>query len=210
MNNGSVLSSRDRILFSAKHLFARNGYENTSTVAIARQAGTSESQLMKHFGSKQGLLFAIFDHGWTRIAERVREARNGSGSPIDHLFGVLEALVIELERDPEMQDLMMLEARRVRKDNTDVSLSHGYLNLGATLDDILADLRNEGLLPPEINIKALRAACLGMAEGMIFDQVVAKRSGSHLQYNHDDIKRVLETMLSALAANHTEAMRSIS
>ena len=49
-------------LFSGKRLFARNGYENTSTVAIAREAGTSESQLMKHFGSKQGLLAAVLDH----------------------------------------------------------------------------------------------------------------------------------------------------
>jgi AcrR family transcriptional regulator len=59
----STLSSHDRILLAAKRLFAENGYENTSTVAIARDAGTSESQLMKHFGSKQGLLVAIFDRG---------------------------------------------------------------------------------------------------------------------------------------------------
>src|SRR5208337_2344458 len=64
------LSSRDRILFAAKRLFALNGYENTSTVAIAREAATSESQLMKHFGSKQGLLVAIFDRGWASIDER--------------------------------------------------------------------------------------------------------------------------------------------
>ena len=65
------LSSHDRILKSAKQLFARSGYENTSTVAIARQAGTSESQLMKHFGSKQGLLSAILDRGWVAIADRL-------------------------------------------------------------------------------------------------------------------------------------------
>ena len=65
------LSSHDRILMAAKHLFARGGYENTSTVAIAREAGTSESQLMKHFGSKQGLLGAIFDRGWQGISERI-------------------------------------------------------------------------------------------------------------------------------------------
>jgi len=54
-------SSHDRILMAAKQLFASRGYENTSTVAIARLAGTSESQLMKHFGSKEGLLEEIFD-----------------------------------------------------------------------------------------------------------------------------------------------------
>jgi len=59
MKNSAELSSHDRILRAAKRLFAQNGYENTSTVAIARDAGTSESQLMKHFGSKQGLLVAF-------------------------------------------------------------------------------------------------------------------------------------------------------
>src|SRR5215831_6731126 len=64
--------SRERILLAAKRLFARNGYENTSTIAVARDAGTSESQLMKHFGSKQGLLEAILERGWLAILERVR------------------------------------------------------------------------------------------------------------------------------------------
>src|SRR3954465_12437637 len=104
-------SSRDRILMAAKQLFASRGYENTSTVAIARQAGTSESQLMKHFGSKQGLLSAILDRGWMVIAERVKVAQHAS-SPGDRLLAVLESLVIELENDTDLKDLMMLEARR--------------------------------------------------------------------------------------------------
>src|SRR4051812_34773053 len=57
-------SARDRILKTAKQLFAKQGYDHTSTVAIARAAGTSESQVMKHFGSKEGLLEEIFNAGW--------------------------------------------------------------------------------------------------------------------------------------------------
>ena len=68
MKTTSALSSHDRILLAAKRLFAKDGYENTSTVAIAREAGTSESQLMKHFGSKQGLLVAIFDGAGSALA----------------------------------------------------------------------------------------------------------------------------------------------
>src|ERR1700760_456666 len=91
-------SSHDRILFSGKRLFARNGYENTSTVAIAREAGTSESQLMKHFGSKQGLLAAILDHGWAKIILRV-EASQSAASSTHRLIAALEAMVIELQND---------------------------------------------------------------------------------------------------------------
>ena len=57
----SDLSSHDRILLAARSLFSSDGYENTTTSAIARRAGTSESQLIKHFGSKEGLLEAILD-----------------------------------------------------------------------------------------------------------------------------------------------------
>jgi len=48
-------------LFSGKHLFAKEGYENHQHCGIARNGRTSESQLVKHFGSKEGLLEAIFD-----------------------------------------------------------------------------------------------------------------------------------------------------
>jgi len=41
----------ERILKTAKALFAEGGFENTSTISIARMAQTSESQIIKHFGS---------------------------------------------------------------------------------------------------------------------------------------------------------------
>src|SRR5271167_683151 len=110
------LSSHDRILTAAKRLFALNGYENTSTVAIAREAGTSESQLMKHFGSKRGLLAVILERGWTDIAARVQMLPNGS-PPVDRLLAALETIIIELESDSELKNLLLLETRRVRKDN---------------------------------------------------------------------------------------------
>src|ERR1700746_3636430 len=91
-------SSHDRILMAAKQLFASRGYENTSTVAIARMAGTSESQLMKHFGSKEGLLEAIFDQGWERMPSMLR-AIHDLPTPPDKLQGLLDLVLNGLERD---------------------------------------------------------------------------------------------------------------
>src|SRR5271167_3346240 len=92
------LSSHDRILTAAKRLFALSGYENTSTVAIARQAGTSESQLMKHFGSKQGLLFAILEQGWSTVLQRAYALSSSAIHSAQSLVDVLESLMIELEQ----------------------------------------------------------------------------------------------------------------
>jgi AcrR family transcriptional regulator len=176
------VSSHDRILSSAKRLFARNGYENTSTVAIAREAGTSESQLMKHFGSKQGLLAAIFDRGWASIMERVQGAP-AAGLPADRLFAVLEAMLIEAENDSDLRELMTLEARRVRKDNRDVLISRGYQQFADVVDKLLNEMRSQGQIRPDVNLDAARAAFIGMTEGLLRDQVVAKRSDFRAKTN---------------------------
>ena len=200
------LSSRDRILFAAKHLFARNGYENTSTVAIAREAATSESQLMKHFGSKQGLLAAIFDRGWATIAERMQIVQ-GHGAAADRLVAVLEAVVIELENDADLKELMMLEARRIRKDNRDVLVSQGYQQFSNVIDGILRLMREQGKVRPGINLEAVRAALVGMTEGLMRDQIVAKRSGISASYTFADVKQVLELIVPAFSVEGVHIRR---
>ena len=189
-------SSHDRILMAGKRLFARNGYENTSTVAIAREAGTSESQLMKHFGSKQGLLSAIFDRGWESITERVQAVQNES-SPSTKLAAVLGAVAVELESDADLKDLMMLESRRVRKDGRDVLVSRGMQDFTAVVDGILDDMRAKGELGSQLNLQALRSALVGMVEGLLRDQVVARRSEFAANYTLEDVKRVLDQLVPA-------------
>lgn len=201
------LSSHDRILMAAKHLFARGGYENTSTVAIAREAGTSESQLMKHFGSKQGLLSAILDRGWQSISERIHVTQSNAGAA-DRLYNVLEAIAVELERDSELKDLMMLEARRVRKDNTDVLMSRGFRQFSDLVDNILIEMRKDGHVRRDVNLEAVRAACIGMMEGLLRDQVVAKRSAFHANYGLDDVRKVMGILIPALGSDSLQEAKA--
>ena len=194
------LSSHDRILTAAKRLFALNGYENTSTVAIAREAGTSESQLMKHFGSKRGLLGVILDCGWTGIATRVQTAQ-GSADPVDRLYRVLEAVVIELENDSDLKNLMMLETGRVRRDNRDVIISQGFQRFAEVVYRILAEMRDQGHIRPDLNLEALRAAFIGITSGLLRHQVLAQRSEFRASYGSEDLKKVLGTLVSALVGD---------
>ncbi|HLI62767.1 MAG TPA: TetR/AcrR family transcriptional regulator [Terriglobales bacterium] len=203
------VSSRDRILLAAKHLFARNGYENTSTVAIAREAGTSESQLMKHFGSKQGLLAAIFDRGWANIIARVQSSAP-TASPAERLIGVLEAMILEVENDPDLKELIALEAYRVRKDSRDVLVSRGRRQFHEAVYNLLDEMRNQGHLRADANLDALRAATLGMAEGLLREQVVAGRSERRADYDLDDIRKILEIMVPALASEAAPPLRAVN
>lgn len=53
-------SSRQRLLNAARELFVRQGITQTTTRQIADLAGVNEVTLFRHFGSKQGLLLAVF------------------------------------------------------------------------------------------------------------------------------------------------------
>jgi len=198
MSNASTttLSSHDRILRAAKLLFAQSGYENTSTVAIAREAGTSESQLMKHFGSKQGLLMAILDRGWANIVERIK-ITNHAASPADRLMAILNAVTVEFENDSQLKVLAALESRRIRKDSTEVLVSRGYRRFRELLDRTLADMRAERQIRSDLNLDAVRAAVLGLADGLWRDQIIANRAGIPTNYNLDDIQRVVEVMIAS-------------
>jgi len=196
------VSSHDRILMAAKRLFAHNGYENTSTVAIAREAGTSESQLMKHYGSKRGLLSVILDRGWSGIAARVQMLPDGD-SPLDRLFHTLEAIIIELESDPDLKNLILLETRRVRKDNRDVYVSQGFQQFAAIVSAILQEMRDQGQVSPDLNLEAVRAAFIGMTEGLLRDQILAERSEFQASYTLEDVKKVLGGMVSSVVGEES-------
>ena len=190
-------SSHDRILLAAKQLFAQRGYENTSTVAIARQAGTSESQLMKHFGSKEGLLEAIFERGWTQLAPEMAKAKEQE-SPRAKLRTLLENVTSGLEHDPELLELMMLEARRVRREGNQVLVSTGFLQLLRIIDETLAQAQQSGQIRAGLKPELIRSGLMGMFEGLVRDLVLARRTGYPAHYNRADMMALFEAVIASV------------
>lgn len=192
----SRTGTRERILSVSKGLFAKRGYEHTSTSAIAREAGTSESQLMKHFGSKAGLLEAIFTESWSRITEQAKEATRDV--PVREKLGAVSALVVEsLERDADLKLLMLLEGRRIRKEGQMVVLTEGFMNFVQLLDSILEDMKADGHLRPGLNPQAVRSALMGMLEGMMRDRFLAEKTGYPGGFEGPQIEVMLTITLAA-------------
>ena len=102
------------MLDAAKRLFAAQGYEQTATSAIAREAGTSESQLMRYFGGKVGLLEALFDDAWSHLNARVERALRVGDGHRESLLEAIQTVVGVLARDPNLATLLMFEGRRLR------------------------------------------------------------------------------------------------
>lgn len=196
-----VSPSRQRILRTAKTLFATRGYEQATTSAIARIAATSETQLMKYFGSKQGILEAIFTAGWTEILGEARKETEMVSTPNEKLTAVLRTLMTVMERDPELKLLMLLEGRRIRKEGPFLMLTATFLSFVQMLDEILIEMQTLGMLRLDLNIQAVRSAVMGMIEGMLRDSFLAHRAGYPAHYSGKDMTNIFSLVLNSFGGD---------
>lgn len=64
--------ARKALLEAAKKVLRRDGYSGFSTREVADQAGVPLSQIHYHFGSKSGLVLALFEHQNNELLSRQR------------------------------------------------------------------------------------------------------------------------------------------
>lgn len=59
-----------QLLEAARRVLLENGYAGLSTRAVAAEAGTQMSQIRYHFGSKEGMVLALFEYMNAALIER--------------------------------------------------------------------------------------------------------------------------------------------
>lgn len=196
----STQTSRMRLLNAGRTLFARNGYEQTSTAAIARESGSSESQLIRYFGGKAGLLEAIFNESWSGLNELVQQQLSEAEHGREAIIRLLALMTQAFSRDHDIAFLFLFEGRRIRAGSQGVVLSKGFQQFVHVLDAVIERGRQDGSFRTDIHPKVLCSAMLGCAEGMIRDRVIAERNGETNPYEDDVVLRTFTAMVNGLAA----------
>jgi AcrR family transcriptional regulator len=191
---------RQALLASATGLFAMSGFSATSYRDIATAAGTSESALYRHFGSKSNLLvegvlkpftdaFESATRRWARIP--VMDRRSRQAELIVELYGNLRAhrqllrVLVGLASDPQhsdlrsaviswfaaaFEDLHLLTGQRVRQESG--LTAEPDLRLRAFMAMVLAAAAlDDWFLPPEDAIRS------GEVVAVMSDLVTLSRRG---------------------------------
>jgi len=107
--------ARDRrlqIMEAAKELFARQGFEGTTTRQIAEAARVNEAIIFRHFSSKEDLYWAIIDReseltGWQ---EALRRQLNSGASDREILAGIAEDILHRRAKDSSLSRLLLFSA----------------------------------------------------------------------------------------------------
>lgn len=86
---------------AAAKLFARRGFEATSTREIVEEAGLAKPTLYYHFGSKEGLAKALLVEPLSELVERLGEIVAEEGDPARALGRILAAHFDYCRDDPD-------------------------------------------------------------------------------------------------------------
>jgi AcrR family transcriptional regulator len=87
-------------------MIARSGVETVSMRKLSDRLGISRTAAYHHFDNKDALLAAVGQHGFSRLAERVRAADQPNLAPLDNLRAALLAYLRFATEETEFFRLM--------------------------------------------------------------------------------------------------------
>jgi TetR/AcrR family transcriptional regulator, fatty acid metabolism regulator protein len=194
-NRNSKETTRERIINSAKKLFAEQGYQKTTIVDISRQAGLSDAALYEYFQGKEDLLLTIPDL-W--VSELLRDLE-------DQLFGIKGAL-------NKLHKFLWWYMRRVEQAPLDAKIVYLFLKTNANfmttevysnvkkLYAYLVDIFKEGIKSGEIkatiNSRLARDVLVG-----IMDHHITRWLLRDMAYSlFDQLENIFEMMVDGFKA----------
>jgi AcrR family transcriptional regulator len=101
---------RARLLAAARGVFAERGYAAASIDDIVSRARVSRTTFYRFFPTKEECLLALFWHDSERLLSVMREVAESELEVIEKVRLGVERFVEALGRDPEMAQVVLIEA----------------------------------------------------------------------------------------------------
>lgn len=102
--------TRDRILKSALRLFAKLGYDGTTTRDLAEAAGIAEGTLFRYFSTKKAILIEVATQGWVEILTDLLTELSEMGS-YKAVAQVMRRRMLNLHKNADMLKVCFMEAQ---------------------------------------------------------------------------------------------------
>ncbi len=185
--------ARDRrlqIMEAAKELFARQGFEGTTTRQIAERARVNEAIIFRHFPSKEELYWAIIDYqceltGWQPALRRQLD----SGASDREVFaGIAEDILTRRAQDSSLSRLLLFSALENQRRSQRFFQTHvvAYYEL---IEEYIRRRIEEGRFRAVNPLLAAR----GFVGMIVYHSLIQEIYGGK-RYRDFDVKEVSETL----------------
>jgi AcrR family transcriptional regulator len=106
----SETETKKRILDAAQKLFARKGYEGTTTRELAHEAGVAEGTIFRHFPNKKAILVEVATAGWVELLTDLLTELSEMGS-YKAIAQVMRHRMLNFRANSDMMRVCFLEAQ---------------------------------------------------------------------------------------------------
>jgi AcrR family transcriptional regulator len=189
--------SRERLIDAAMRLFAERGYRDASVQAIGEAAGISRGSIFWHFGSKEGLLWAVVQRAFTRWEAETLVPQVGAARGQEAIGRVLRAhrrFLADEDGTLRLLFVLMFEALGPRPELAgEFARLHRDLRVLAT--PWLAEAITDGEFRDDIDPEAVVTLIIGALGGIVY-QYLLDAEGVDLDRCYADLERVLERGLA--------------
>ena len=190
--------TRERIINSARKLFAGQGYQKTTIVDISRQAGLSEASLYDYFQGKEDLLLMIPGLWVSELLADLDEQLFGIQGAVNKLRKYLWWYMRRIEQSPLDAKIVYL----FLKTNANFLETEVYSNvkrLYSYLVAIFDEGRESGELRPDLDSRVARDIFVGTMDHIISRWLLKDMSHSLF----DNLERTFELLVDAFRADHS-------
>lgn len=108
--SNAEIETRERILKAALRLFAKRGFEATTTRDLAEAAGVAEGTLFRHFPTKKAILIEVATQGWVDLLTDLLTALSEMGS-YRAIAQVMRKRMLHLHENADIMRVCFMEAQ---------------------------------------------------------------------------------------------------
>jgi TetR/AcrR family transcriptional regulator, fatty acid metabolism regulator protein len=202
---GTKEDTKNRIIESAKKLFAEQGYQKTTVMDISKQAGLSEAALYEYFQGKEDLLLAIPDLWVSDLLDDAKEQLFGIRGSENKLRKFLWWNLRRIEQAPLDAKIVYL----FLKTNANFMNTPVYANvrkLYAHLLDIFEEGKKSGEMKQTLSAYAARDVFVGT-----MDHIVTRWLLKDMTYSlFENLEELFELMVDGFRAKGPQAVEGLA
>ncbi|MEW6033571.1 MAG: TetR/AcrR family transcriptional regulator [Chloroflexota bacterium] len=163
----STLVRRRQIINAARRLIIRHGSEHVTVRRIAREIGTSEGAIYRHFRSKRDILSLLLEHIEEDLIGDIERGGTNGGATLETLDRTVRGHVSAIEQRKGISFQVIAEVVSLgdKKLNTKI---HDALNrYVGRIEALLSRGVEAGEIRDDIDLNAAAILFFGMTQGLV-------------------------------------------
>lgn len=186
-----------RILQAAKKLFARRGYDGTTTRELAQAAGVAEGTIFRHFENKKAILVEVATQGWIEILTDLLTELSEMGS-YKAVAQVMRRRMLNLHQNADLLRVCFMEAQ-FHPDLRDQIQSEVIIKMTDVAEAFFQTAMDQGIYRP-MNPRIVAQVFLGMFTVAGFSQDTIMPANSSPQAMLEMAEGIADIFLNGVLA----------